>query len=66
MTARRKRRGRPPKLVSDARPHMLMVRLHTEELRVLAASAVRDGKPLATHVREVALAAASRDLRSSG
>lgn len=66
MTARRRKRGRPPKIVSDARPCMVMVRLHVEELRALAAAAARAGKPLATHVREVALAAASRDLRSGG
>lgn len=60
MSARRKRRGRPPKAISDARPHMLMIRLHTEEWRALAAAAARAGKPLATHVREVALAAETR------
>jgi len=60
MTRKIKRgRGRPPKAVSEARPRAVMVRLHDEELARLTEGARRAGKPLATYVRDAALATAS-------
>lgn len=55
MTARRRKRGRPPKLVSDARPCMVMIRLHREEHRLMAAAAKRDQAPLASWIRSIVL-----------